>query len=228
MLLSYTEENYLKAIFKLTQVPFDNASSEFANTNAIAEAMQTKASSVTDMLKRLADKNLLDYTPYKGVFLTPQGNILAKQLVRKHRLWEVFLVNKMGFAWHEVHDIAEQLEHVQSDELIKRLDVFLNYPKFDPHGDPIPTEQGFFLEAPYNYLMAWLHEHETATVVGVKEHDSKFLKYLHEQGIVLNATIKVIKKYEYDNLLEINISNATQNITVSEQVSCNIYVQKNG
>ena len=135
--LSYAEENYLKAILKLSGSPDGTVS-----TNAIAAQLDTSAASVTDMLKKLSDKELITYQRYKGASLTDDGQRIATTLVRKHRLWEVFLVQSLGMTWDEVHEIAEELEHIQSDRLIDRLDHFLGHPKFDPHGDPIPNAQG--------------------------------------------------------------------------------------
>ena len=136
---SLAEENYIKSIYHLQQEVGKEVS-----TNAIADMMETKPSSVTDMVQKLADKKVLSYRKYKGAKLTADGEIIAANIIRKHRLWEVFLVDKLKFHWDEVHEIAEQLEHVQSDELIKRLDAFLGSPAFDPHGDPIPDAQGNF------------------------------------------------------------------------------------
>ena len=134
---SFAEENYLKAIYHL-----ENEIKGGVSTNAIAKKMETKPSSVTDMVQKLADKKLLSYVKYRGSFLTRYGKIIAANIIRKHRLWEVFLVKKLNFQWDEVHDMAEQLEHIQSDKLISRLDQFLEHPDFDPHGDPIPDEKG--------------------------------------------------------------------------------------
>ena len=135
--MTFSEENYLKTIYHLT-----TASDAEVSTNAIAEKMETKASSVTDMLKKLAEKGLINYKKYQGVSLTQDGKLAAKMSVRKHRLWEVFLVEKLGFSWDEVHDIAEQLEHIKSEKLINKLDDFLDNPTEDPHGDPIPDREG--------------------------------------------------------------------------------------
>ena len=137
MELSYAEENYLKAILKLSSAP-----DWTVNTNAIAAHLETAAASVTDMLKRLSDKELISYKRYKGASLTPEGQHLATQLIRKHRLWETFLAHSLGMSWDEIHDLAEELEHIQSDLLTDRLESFLGYPKFDPHGEPIPNAQG--------------------------------------------------------------------------------------
>jgi len=141
MAISFTEENYLKVIHRLSE-----ATSEDISTNAVAELMQTKAASVTDMLRKLADKGWVNYQKYQGVRLSPAGEKIALSIVRKHRLWEVFLVDKMGFNWDEVHEIAEQLEHIESDELVQKLDAYLGFPKTDPHGDPIPNKEGILPE----------------------------------------------------------------------------------
>ena len=140
--MTTSEENYLKVIYHLS-----NLSPKGVNTNAIAGMLDTKASSVTDMLKKLSDKELVDYQKYQGVFLTEKGKLNAKMIVRKHRLWEVFLVEKLGFAWDEVHEVAEELEHIRSEKLINQLDKFLNFPSFDPHGDPIPNAKGITILA---------------------------------------------------------------------------------
>ncbi|WP_317172245.1 metal-dependent transcriptional regulator [Hymenobacter sp. BRD67] len=136
--MTITEENYLKTIYKLAEVE----PGQGVSTNRIAAALVTRAASVTDMLRRLAEKGLLEYEKYRGVRLTPEGRRLALLTVRKHRLWEVFLVQQLGFSWDEVHEVAEELEHVQSPLLMQRLDAFLNFPTLDPHGDPIPAEDG--------------------------------------------------------------------------------------
>src|SRR6476620_10565441 len=135
--MTFSEENYLKTIYHIT-----SSSGAEVSTNAIAEKMETKASSVTDMLKKLADKDLVHYKKYQGVSLTDKGLHSAKMIVRKHRLWEIFLVEKLAFSWDEVHDIAEQLEHIKSEQLVNKLDAFLNFPTEDPHGDPIPNAEG--------------------------------------------------------------------------------------
>ena len=135
--LTHSEENYLKEIFHLVE-----KSKERVSTNSLAEKLNTKASSITDMVKKLADKKLLSYTKYKGCDLSADGKKIALQIIRKHRLWETFLVNKLNFGWEEVHDVAEQLEHIHSVKLIDQLDELLGYPKFDPHGDPIPDKEG--------------------------------------------------------------------------------------
>jgi DtxR family Mn-dependent transcriptional regulator len=215
---SFTEENYLKAIFKLSKGKTE------VSTNAVAEEMETKASSVTDMLKRLADKKLVNYAPYKGVNLTEEGKKIAISIVRKHRLWEVFLVDKLDFKWDEVHDIAEQLEHIQSAELVERLDQFLENPKYDPHGDPIPDKDGNIARHK-ELTLADLSIGDKGVVVGVKEHSKSFLNYLDQMELVLGTEVDVIDKVEFDNSMTLKI-NEKLGATISNQASKNLYIKK--
>ena len=182
-MLSLTEENYLKAIFAL------NSDQDLkASTNAIAEKLETKPSSVSDMLKRLNEKKLIDYKKYKSTTLTPKGREIAVSIVRKHRLWEFFLVEKLKFGWDEVHDLAEQLEHIQSKELTNRLDEFLAFPEFDPHGDPIPDKNGNF-PTELTTTLNQFNEGKTLTVIGVKDHSSEYLNYLQGLSIGLGTVL---------------------------------------
>ncbi|MGB1204554.1 MAG: metal-dependent transcriptional regulator [Chitinophagales bacterium] len=219
--VSETEENYLKAIYKIAE-KLNTVS--FVNTNAIAEKMQTKAASVTDMLKRLSEKNLVSYQKYKGVQLTKDGTFIAKKLIRKHRLWEVFLVEKLDFKWDEVHEIAEKMEHIPSDELTNRLDAFLDYPKYDPHGDPIPDENGNWHVQSQIYLTQ-LPLNETAIIVGVAEHNAEFLHYLEQQNLLLGTQISILKKFKYDESLQILMPQKKKTI-ISKQVSKKLLVKK--
>ncbi len=214
---SFTEENYIKTIYKLSA----NGMHE-VNTNAIADALETKAASVTDMLRKLSAKGIVHYVKYKGVSLTEPGERVALQIIRKHRLWEVFLVEKLNFNWDEVHDMAEELEHINSDLLVKRLDEFLGFPKFDPHGDPIPSESGE-MKLKQQKLLGEMAVNESGTVVGVNDSQPLFLQYLDKMGIFLGARIKVLDKIEFDNSLEINIENK-RNLVVSHEVSKNIFL----
>ena len=190
--MTFSEENYLKAIYHLTTVTDTEVS-----TNAIAETMETKASSVTDMLKKLAEKDLVNYKKYQGVSLTDKGRLSAKMIVRKHRLWEVFLVDKLNFAWDEVHDIAEHLEHIKSEQLINELDDFLGNPTEDPHGDPIPNANGQIV-ATEKQLLSELIENQIGICVGVKDSSAEFLKYLDKQEIALGSKIEIIFKESFD------------------------------
>ena len=214
---SFTEENYIKAIYKLSA----NGTQE-VNTNAIAEALDTKAASVTDMLRKLSTKGIVHYVKYRGVTLSEQGERTALQIIRKHRLWEVFLVDKLKFNWDEVHEVAEELEHINSDLLIKRLDEFLGYPKFDPHGDPIPSEDGE-MNLKQQKLLAEMEVNDSGIVVGVNDSQPLFLQYLDKMGIYLGAKVKVIDRIPYDNSLEISLENK-KNLVVSSEVSRNIFL----
>ncbi|UOQ77132.1 metal-dependent transcriptional regulator [Hymenobacter sp. 5516J-16] len=215
---SYTEENYLKAIYKLAEA---QPGSE-VSTNSVAEALRTRAASVTDMLRRLGEKGLLHYTRYRGVTLTAEGRRLALLTIRKHRLWEVFLVQQLGFTWDEVHDVAEQMEHIDSDLLVQRLDEFLGYPQLDPHGDPIPTAEGV-LHRPQHRLLADLRPGDQGIVVAVKNTSVPFLQYLDKVGLNLGTHIEVLDKILFDNSFEIRI-NQTKEHLLSAEVSRNLYI----
>ncbi|MBL4593652.1 MAG: metal-dependent transcriptional regulator [Flavobacteriales bacterium] len=217
-MLTFTEENYLKAIFKLSSKKIDGVS-----TNSIAEELSTKASSVTDMIKKLSDKKLVKYKKYQGVSLTKKGKQIAVSIVRNHRLWEVFLVEKLNFKWDEVHDLAEDLEHINSEKLTDQLDAFLEFPKYDPHGDPIPDKDGNV----YNHkdeTLADLQKGEKGIVVGVKEHSKSYLKYLESINLVLGAEIKINDIVEFDNSMSISVNKKTVNI--SHQASKNLIIKK--
>lgn len=219
MPISPTEENYLKAIFKLSGKNKDTVA-----TNAIASAMNTAAASVTDMLKRLTEKGYVLYEKYKGACLSQKGNEAAIQLIRKHRLWETFMFDKLNFSWDEVHVVAEQLEHIQSQKLIDHLDAFLGFPKFDPHGDPIPDKHGNF-EHHLSVFLSQLEVNEKAIIVGVKEHSSPFLQYLEQSNLVLGTTVEVLSVFEYDQSLLVKIDTETQ-ITVTHKVAQNLYIKQ--
>lgn len=218
-MLSYTEENYLKAIYHLS-----NHGNNEVNTNAIADALNTKAASVSDMLKKLSIKKVINYEKYYGVRITPEGKKLALYVIRKHRLWEVFLVQKLKFHWDEVHEIAEQLEHIQSPLLIERLDEFLSFPQFDPHGDPIPTASGEFKETIKVCLSEMLAD-ETGSIIAVKESTPAFLQYLDKIGIYLGIPVKIRSKEEFDGSMEITI-NDTRQLHISKEVATNLFVSK--
>ena len=216
---SHTEENYLKAIYKLTEAEPDTAG---VSTNRIAAALATRAASVTDMLRRLADKGLLDYERYRGVQLTAEGQRLALLTIRKHRLWEVFLVQQLGFNWDEVHEVAEELEHVQSPLLMRRLDAFLGHPALDPHGDPIPTENGA-MRRPTHRLLADLNVAERGILAAVKNTSAPFLQYLDKVGLQLGALVEVLDKVSFDNSFEIRV-NRERTTLISAEVSRNLFV----
>lgn len=214
---SFTEENYLKAIYSLNEQKINSAS-----TNAIAERLETKAASVSDMLKKLKEKELINYQKYKAVSLTEQGKSIAISIIRKHRLWEYFLVEKLEFGWDEVHDIAEQLEHIESTELTNKLDKFLGFPEFDPHGDPIPNKDGKF-PVKHNKTLAEINADQTAHILGVKDHTASFLNYLNNLDIGLGTLVKINKINAFDESLEIEYKN--RKASVSKIVAQNLYVK---
>lgn len=217
-MLSYTEENYIKAIFHLSG---DMGKEVF--TNDISEELNTKPASVTDMMKKLSLKELINYKKYQGVTLTKSGRVSALKVIRKHRLWEVFLVEKLNFNWDEVHDIAEQLEHIQSNLLIERLDNFLGYPAYDPHGDPIPNEDGK-IKVKKMILLSEVKENFMGEVAGLKETSSSFLKYLDKIGIKIGTNIKVNYIVEFDISMDITVNKNKTGINISNEVSKNIFV----
>ncbi len=217
LIMTLAEENYLKAIFHLELETAGEVS-----TNTIAESMETKPSSVTDMVQKLAEKKMLIYKRYKGAQLTEIGRKVAANVIRKHRLWEVFLVEKLNFQWDEVHEIAEQLEHIQSEELIKRLDKFLGSPDFDPHGDPIPDEYGV-LKPTEKKLLSEIEKNEQGVCVGVKESSPEFLQYLDKKKISIGTRITVLGKEFFDGSMVLRVGN--EQFFFSKIVAENIYVQ---
>lgn len=217
--VTFSEENYLKAIYHLSKHGTVSVS-----TNAIAEKMQTKASSVTDMVKKLDEKELVDYVKYQGVSLTEKGRLAATSVIRKHRLWEVFLVNELNFSWDEVHEVAEQLEHIKSEKLTNELDAFLDFPTHDPHGDPIPDKDGN-IKATEKVLLSQLEEGQIGICVGVNDSSTDFLKYLDKQNIALGTEIKVVSKEAFDESMTI-MTNDTS-LSISKLISNNIYVKTN-
>jgi DtxR family transcriptional regulator, Mn-dependent transcriptional regulator len=196
---SATEENYLKAIYKFS------ANGEMVGTNTLAKSLQTTPASVTDMLKRLSEKSLVEYQPYHGVRLLEPGKRIALKIIRKHRLWEVFLVNTLHFTWDEVHETAEELEHVNSPLLIDKLDEFLGFPQFDPHGDPIPNKDGLFTERITRQLSACTAS-EVVIVAGVTEDAPVFLQYLDRIGIRIGSRIIVHDVLPFDNSLILSLA----------------------
>jgi len=214
---SFTEENYLKAIYKLQET-----NGEVVATSALAQVMGVHAPSVTDMLKRMGQKKLVSYQKSKGVKLTEKGRQVAIGIVRNHRLWEVFLVEKLGYRWDEVHNIAEQLEHIQGEELINKLDAYLGFPKADPHGDPIPDAKGV-LPKLKSVLLSSLTEGEQVTFTGVSDHSTSFLQYLDKAGITLGDTMKVKSIEQYDQTYTLALKGKKE-VTVSHKVANSILV----
>lgn len=213
---SFTVENYLKAIYQL------NRNNEAGvSTNALAEHLGTKAATVTDMLKKLNDQKLVHYRKYQATSLTETGKQIALNIIRKHRMWEVFLVEKLDFKWDEVHDMAEELEHIESNELIDRLEQFLDNPKFDPHGDPIPNKHGE-VERRDQILLTELEVGQKGYVTGVKDSSKEFLQYLDTQNIELGHEIEVKEIFEYDKSRVLVVDGIET--TFSQQVCKNLYI----
>lgn len=213
---SVSEENYIKAIYHL------QGGDTLVSTNDIAGSMRTKASSVTDMLKKLADKKLVTYIPYQGSKLTASGLHCATQIIRKHRLWELFLVEKLNFAWDEVHEVAEQLEHIQSRKLIDEIDKLLDYPKHDPHGDPIPDTHGNY-ELVQQITLSQLKKGDKGIINGVVDTSSPFLNYLDKHKIQLGSAVEVIEQESYDQSFIIKTAN--KEIHISKSIADNLYLK---
>jgi DtxR family Mn-dependent transcriptional regulator len=217
MSFSITEENYIKAIFHLQQ------EDSTVSTNDLAGALHTKPASVTDMLKKLKTKKLLSYERYKGVRLSAEGKKLALAIVRKHRLWEYFLVETLQFGWDEVHEVAEELEHISSKKLVEKLDAFLGYPRFDPHGDPIPDVHGkMIIQQQINLID--VPPNKMAEVSGVGSQSTELLELLKHKNIGIGTKLEVKKKFSFDHSIEIKIRNQ-QPFTISQQLAQALFVK---
>ena len=215
MNFSTSEENYLKAIYHLQE------EDSTVTTNALAEKLATKAASVTDMMKKLSAKGLLNYTPYYGFSLSTEGKKIALFVIRRHRLWEFFLSQKLGFSWGEVHQLAEELEHVSSKKLIDRLDEFLGFPPYDPHGDPIPDGKGK-LAARENFPLVLLPINTVGEVCQVTNQSAEMLELLKHKNIGIGTRLEVKKHFPFDQSIELKIK--TRTVTISEQLAKNIFV----
>jgi DtxR family Mn-dependent transcriptional regulator len=214
---SSSEENYLKTIYKLQE-----QSREVVGNSDLSKALEVQSASVTDMLKKMAKKKLIHYEKSKGVKLTEKGKQIAITIIRKHRLWEFFLVEKLGFGWDEVHDIAEQLEHIHSESLINRLDAYLGHPKSDPHGDPIPNADGVFMKSK-SVLLCDLKEGAEGKFTGVTDHSSPFLSYLDKIGLSLGDSIKIKSVEEFDKSLTLQLKGKKE-LTVSNKVASSLLI----
>ena len=213
-----TEENYLKAIYHLS-----TGNQNSVLTSAIAGSLSTSAASVTDMIKKLSEKNMVEYERYHGVKITRKGEKVALSIIRRHRLWEVFLMDTLKFKWDEVHDLAEELEHVSSDELTKRLDAFLGFPKFDPHGDPIPDTNGK-VHSNGQVLLSEITKKGKYILSGVNDHSPSFLQYLEKKGLIPGSIFSIVEMDEFDNSMQIIFTNK-KSIFISKEVSKNLLVR---
>ncbi|MHA4807672.1 metal-dependent transcriptional regulator [Flavitalea flava] len=218
MQYSVSKENHLKAIFHL------QSEQGMVTTNALAAALQTRPASVTDMLKKLKEQKLLLYERYKGFKLNNEGKKAAIQVIRKHRLWEYFLVKKLQFGWDEVHEIAEELEHISSKKLVDRLDAFLGFPDTDPHGDPIPDAQGKF-NICQQISLSELPLNKMVEVSGIARQTTEMLELLQHKHIRLGTRLEVRKKFPFDDSLEVKVRNRPA-VTISALVAKNVLVKE--
>lgn len=216
-MLSHTEENYLKALLKITY----NGGIGAAGTNELAAALAVTPATVNDMLKKLKEKALVDYKKYGKITLTTEGKKNAIEIIRKHRLWETFLYEKLEFSWDEVHEVAEQLEHIQSQKLVDKLDKFLNFPAFDPHGDPIPNEKGE-LKVQFKKTLSDVAVGNSCKMVAVKDNSASFLQYVVKVGLGINNEITVVSIQKYDAITVIDVNGVKS--SVSKKFAENIFV----
>ena len=220
-MLSFTEENYLKS---LLQISLESEERTGAGTNELAAHLKVKPATATDMLKKLKDKKFVDYKKYGKISLTPTGRRHAVEIIRKHRLWETFLYKKLSFTWDEVHEVAEQLEHIQSPKLVNKLEEFLDFPEFDPHGDPIPRANG---EMPTvdKVLLTELRAGESCQVVAVKDTSTLFLQYLEKLQVTIGTLIKVMEVVDFDGSMNIQIASSDPR-NVSMKFAESLFVKK--
>lgn len=218
-MLTITEENYLKALLALTSGKEDK---DEAGTNELAAHLGVKPATVNDMLKKLKEKEFIHYEKYGKISLTASGRLIATSIVRRHRLWETFLYEKLDFSWDEVHDVAEQLEHIQSEKLIEKLDKFLDYPEYDPHGDPIPKPDGHIPEI-QSILLSLVEKGKACNVISVKDTSNVFLKYLQQLNIGVGTQIQVLEKIDFDGSLTIRVGE--KEFSVSKKLADNLFVR---
>ena len=218
-MITRSEENYIKAILSINL-----EKNSIVSTNEIAKILETSAASVTEMIKKLQDKKLVIYEKYKGVKLSKAGRIKAFEILRKHRLWETFLVNKLDFSWGEVHDVAEQLEHIKSEKLTDKLDHFLNYPKFDPHGEPIPSKSGI-IPSTKRITLSEMKINSKGIIMGVSLDNKEFLDHLTKISISIGTKIEAIDRIIFDQSMKIKINSKIEHI--SKEIANNILIKVN-
>ncbi|MDX2360258.1 MAG: metal-dependent transcriptional regulator [Crocinitomicaceae bacterium] len=217
-MLSFTEENYLKALVQLTVFEEDRPE---VGVNKLAETLTVKPATVSDMVRKLKDKSLVNYEKYGKISLTKKGSLAGMMVIRRHRLWETFLHNKLDFTWDEVHELAEDLEHIHSKKLINRLDQYLDYPEFDPHGDAIPNSEGEIM-IPFRKTLSEVNEGEKCRIVAVKDNSTEFLQYVDKIGLQMQDEITVTAKEEFDSLT--TIQHKKNSLVVSPKFADNIFV----
>ena len=214
---SLNEENYLKAIFHLID------KDDTFTVNELSKMLNIKMPSVNSMMKKFSQKNWVIYESYKPIKITALGKKEAVHVVRKHRLTEMFLVEKMGFGWEVVHEIAEQLEHIHSEIFFDKMDELLNYPKVDPHGEPIPDKQGNIIQQNLTKLSE-CKAGNSAILSAVIDSSDEFLTYLNHRNLSLNSELKILEVEKFDQSMKIEFSGKTE--TLSEMVCDKILVQK--
>ncbi|HSC52559.1 MAG TPA: metal-dependent transcriptional regulator [Phnomibacter sp.] len=214
---SIAEENYIKSIYHLQR------SNDNVGTNELAADLKTKPASVTDMIKKLQAKGLLQYEKYYGCQLTASGKALALSIIRRHRLWEYFLSEKLGFGWEEVHDVAEQLEHIKSSLLTEKLDAYLGFPRFDPHGDPIPDKQGKMISVEWQNLNE-APVGKTLKIMGVASQTQELLEMLSRKNLSIGAQLKITQRFSFDQSIEIELDGAS-GFNISERLAGEVLVK---
>ena len=214
--IHHSEENYLKTLFKL-----ENKQEKKVKNVALSKALNLNPATVLEMVRKMSERKLVEVLADKTIQLTDKGKKKALQIIRKHRLWEVFLVDKLNYKWNEVHDLAEQLEHIESDDLVKRLEIFLGFPSADPHGDPIPDENGkikkiktqALTEAPLKKKL---------TVIALGNSSDEFLKYLDKMGLAIGDTLVISDIEDFDN--SVTILHKKKSLTLSKEVASSLLV----
>ncbi|SMC68077.1 metal-dependent transcriptional regulator [Moheibacter sediminis] len=214
---SFTEENYLKAMFNLSE------KSGEITVNDLSKSLNIKMPTVNSMVKRLSAKGYINYQSYKPITLTEEGRMTALLIIRKHRLTEMFLVEKMGFGWEEVHEVAEQIEHIHSPKFFAKMDEMLDFPTVDPHGSPIPDNSGNIQLKNYNPL-SFFGKNDLVKLVAVTHSNEEFLKFLNSKNLQLDTIIEVLHKEEFDQTMTVKFYN--QEITLSEKVTEKLLVEK--
>ena len=210
------EENYLKAIYNLSHL--ENG----ATASKLSEKLKVKLPTINSMVNKLAEKKLVEYQKYKGFVLTDKGQKFALEVIRKHRLTELFLVKVMGFGWEEVHDIAEEIEHIQIPAFFDKMDLILSNPKFDPHGTPIPDKDGFIPKSALNQLSN-IQLGKKVKFIAVSDSSSDFLSYLSRIGLNLHESIEIKDREVFDGLLKIKVGK--KSISLSGQAAERILVE---
>ena len=212
----FSEENYLKTLYKLA-----DKKDRKVNNIALSKALELNPATVLEMVRKMVERKLVEVLPDKTIRLTEKGSKKALQIIRKHRLWEVFLVEKLKYKWNEVHDLAEQLEHIDSDDLVKRLEAFLEYPSMDPHGDPIPDENGKLKKIKTQPLTDSMIR-KKVTIVSLGNSSNEFLKYMDKVGLTIGNTIQISEIEDFDK--SITVLHKKNSITLSNEAASNILV----